>query len=159
MDTNIPPTEQPRQYERLLSATPDLIWMFSPDWSELLYMNGGYEELWGRPREAVLEDAYDFVEGVHPDDRERVVEKMAQLSDGEPAEIECRVNASEGYERWVWVKGQPMFDEDGELAGVAGFSRDVTERKMHERRLTARYPVRRWPTSRSASPRTSSTGR
>ncbi|WP_255150785.1 receiver/sensor box histidine kinase [Halorarius halobius] len=136
MDSNIPATEQPRLYERLLSATPDLIWMFSADWDELLYMNDGYEELWGRPREAVREDTYDFVEGVHPDDRDRVIEKMAQLSEGDPAEIECRVNESEDYQRWVWVEGRPLVD-DGEVTAVAGFSRDITERKLHERRLTA----------------------
>ncbi len=127
--------ETRRQLESLARNTNEILWMFAADWSELRFINDAYEAIWGRPVEELRAEPTSFLEGVHPEDRDRVREAMAALSDGEAVDLELRVNDAEGYGRWVWVQGQPVADGDGEVEAVAGFARDVTERREREAEL------------------------
>jgi PAS domain S-box-containing protein len=127
--------ETERWLRELTEATDDILWMFTRDWSELLFINSAYEDISSRSMDTLAEQPQDFLNGVHPEDRERVREAMAALSAGEPVDLEYRVNAEEEYRRWVWVQGQSIRDEAGNVVRVAGFARDVTERKEREREL------------------------
>jgi PAS domain S-box-containing protein len=131
-------TERRRARERLLNIaehTNDVLWMFSADWEELLFINSAYEELYGRSVEQIRENPADFLEGVHPADRESVREAMARISAGERVETSYRVNADTGFGTWVWVQGYPITGDDGEVEQVVGFARDVTDRRERERQL------------------------
>ena len=129
------PDERRQMLAQLFENTSDVVWMFSADWEAAIFVNDAYEAVWGRPTEALEEDATDFLEGVHPDDRETVRAAMERVSCGEPVEVEYRVNAEEGYRRWVWSRSRPVRDESGEVVRVSGVSRDVTERKRSEEEL------------------------
>ena len=126
--------ERRRMLSQLFESTADVLWMFSADWEEVIFINDAYEEVWGRPSGALEAESRDFLEGVHPDDREAVRAAMERISGGEPTEMEFRVNPREGYRRWVWTRGRPVYD-DGEIVRVTGVSRDVTERKRYEEEL------------------------
>jgi PAS domain S-box-containing protein len=135
-----------RRYERRLEAndailtqltgtTDDVFWMFDGDFSDVEFVNDAYEEVWGRSVEAVQEDPMDFMQGVHPDDRAMVAEAVERLRAGESTDHEYRVNPGEEYGRWVWVRGEPIFDDEGNVERIAGFARDITDRKEREREL------------------------
>jgi len=113
--------------------TNDSLWMFNADWSELLFVNSAHEEIWGQSLDNLREDPTSFVENVHPEDRDRVKEAMAHLSAGESIDIEYRVNETENFGRWVWVKGKPVFDDAEEVKWIVGFTRDDSGRKERER--------------------------
>jgi PAS domain S-box-containing protein len=120
---------------QLTRTTDDVFWLFDADFTETLFVNDAYEEVWGRSIEDLRADAMDFMEGVHPEDREHVAEVIERLRNGESTETEYRVNPEEEFGRWVSVKGEPIFDESGEVVRAAGFARDITERKAREERL------------------------
>jgi len=120
-------TEQ--RLRTIAENTTDVLWMFSADWDELLFINSPYEEIWGRSINELREEPRSFLEGTHPEDRDLVMEAVTQLSGGEPVDIEFRVNADEDYSRWVWVQGEPVFGEGDEVGKVVGYTRDITERK------------------------------
>jgi PAS domain S-box-containing protein len=123
-------------FDQLQQATPhDLIWVFSDEWDELVYLKGDYEGVWGRSREALETNPVDFLNGIHPDDREAVTEAMSRVSNGEPAEVEFRLVDDGTQSRWVEAHGEPIRDADDEIVRVAGFVRDITTRKEREQRL------------------------
>ena len=127
--------EMERRFETLTEATNDILWMFTPDWSEVLFVNSAYEEVWGRSQDILEEDPTDFLEGIHPEARPRAINAMEQLGEGKSIDLEYRVNPKENYQRWVWVQGEPVYDEDGTLTRVVGFVRDITARKQYEQEL------------------------
>jgi PAS domain S-box-containing protein len=127
-------TATERRLRELSEKTPDVLWMFSGDWSELLFVNSAYEEIYGRPVAEVERDPDGFLTAIHPDDRETIRAAMGRLADGEPVELEYRVDPRCDYERWVWVSGKPIV-QDGEVVRIVGFTRDITERKERERTL------------------------
>jgi PAS domain S-box-containing protein len=129
-----------RRLTELAANSNDILWSFTADWGELLFMNETYEELWGQPIGALEAEPTAFLEAIHPDDRARTMRAMEILSDGEQIDIEIRVNAETGHERWSWVQGTPITD-DGEVVRVAGFARDITDRKRRERALEELHTV------------------
>lgn len=120
---------------QLAQHSPDVIWMFSPDWSNLKFVDPAYEDVWSRSIRTLADDPTDFLNGIHPADRKTVKKKMEQLTNEEAIEFEFRVNADEEYQRHVWAKGRPVYDEDGEFAAVVGFVRDITDRKQYKQEL------------------------
>ena len=118
----------------IAAVSSDVLWMFDADWSELLFVNPAYEDIYGSSADDLRGDPGAFLDAVHPDDRPAVEEGMERLSDGSPVDIEYRVNAAENYNRWVWVQGEPIVD-DGEVVRITGFTKDVTDRRRRERQL------------------------
>jgi PAS domain S-box-containing protein len=116
----------------LADATDDILWLYTADWETVVFMNDAYEDLWGRSLAALREDPRDFVRGIHPEDRDDVREMMDSVSAGESTEVEIRVGPD--YETWVHVKSKPITD-DSEVTHVAGFTRDITERRRREQEL------------------------
>jgi PAS domain S-box-containing protein len=128
--------ETESRLRRLAANAGDVLWMFTADWAELLFVNDAYEEMYGRSKARLDAEPSDFLNAVYPAHRERVAEAMARLSAGESVDIEYRVNATEDFRRWVWVQADPIV-EAGVVRQVAGFSRDVTQRRERERQLQA----------------------
>jgi PAS domain S-box-containing protein len=118
----------------LTAVAGDALWMFNADWSELLFVNPAYEEIYGKPAAELRADPAAFKETIHPDDLPRVEEAMACLSDGTPVDMEYRVNPEADYGVWVWVQAEPIV-RDGEVVRITGFSRDITDRHRRKRQL------------------------
>ena len=136
-------TRTTARLQEIADHVTDVLWVFTHDWSEVRYVNSAYEDLFGRPIEDLYDDSRDFLESVHPADREAATREMERVSNGASGEMELRVNAAEEFRRWAWVRAEPIVD-DGEVVQIVGFSRDVTERKRTENRfktLTEQTPA------------------
>ena len=119
---------------QIAANTDDVLWMFSAEWDELLFVNGAFEDFWGLSRDELTADPSRFLDEIHPDDRPAVRRAMGRLSSGEPIGMEYRVNSDRSFRRWMWVRGHPIF-ENGEVTKVVGFARDITDRCRRERQL------------------------
>jgi len=126
-----------RRLTQLTDHSPDVFWMFTADWSELLFVNEAYDEIYGQSTAELVEHGFNSLEVVHPEDRDRVEAAMQRLSAGEEIDVEHRVQTDGESHGWVWVQGEPVRDSTGEVVRVAGFTRDITDRKRQERRFKA----------------------
>jgi hypothetical protein len=136
--------ERERTLVELVERSPDVLWLYRGAFEELLYMNSSYEAAWGQPIERVERDPAAFLEAIHPEDRDEATAAMYRLLDGEPIDIEVRVNPRADYGRWAWIQAEPIL-QDGEIARIVGVTRDVTDRKDRER------TIENWSTAVSAS--------
>jgi PAS domain S-box-containing protein len=107
------------------------VWLRDPDSMQFLYANAAYEQLWGRTRAELYQDPRSWIQGVHPDDREYVL-SVLMPPPSEEYELEYRVVRPNGEVRWVWSRGFPVRNEQGEIFRMAGVSEDITERKRVE---------------------------
>jgi PAS domain S-box-containing protein len=123
---------------QLAERTDDILFMFDGDWSELLFVNSAYEDVWGQSIAELREDPESFLDAVHPEDRAKAQRSLDRLRDGEADAVEYRVRTGDDDCRWVRGETKPIFDDDGTLDRITGFVRDVTERKTRERELRAR---------------------
>jgi PAS domain S-box-containing protein len=97
----------------------------------ILYVSPAYERIWGRAGASLLANARDWLEGIHPDDRERVCAHTARAL-GEPYDQVYRVVRPDGAERWVHDRGFPVRDEHGQVVRIAGLAEDITEQRKLE---------------------------
>jgi PAS domain S-box-containing protein len=126
--------ETARRLEEIAASTGDVLWMFDADWSETLFVNPAYEEIYGRPVEELEASPEAFLDAIHPEDVPAVREAMDCLSAGESVDMEYRVNPDRDYRMWVWAQAEPIVEDD-EVVRITGFSRDVTDRYRRERQL------------------------
>ena len=78
----------------------------------------------------------DFIDLVHPDDREALVRAfLMSLKDGSLVDIEFRIRRADGEERFLQGRGETDFDSLGRPIRHRGTSHDITERKLSEEAL------------------------
>lgn len=82
----------------------------------------------------------DFDEGhkvwldlIHSDDRERVVDQVRHAIDaGDAFELEYRIVHKSGDERWVWERGRSVTSSADSSSHVEGFISDISEQRAAE---------------------------
>jgi len=117
-------------------ALHDVVALTDEKFTQLFFVNAAYEQIWGRPREDVYANPLAFLDGVHPQDRDRVRGAILKQPSGE-FDIEFRVLRPAGDQRWVWSRGFPVRNVDGEIYRIASITEDITDRvqvvESHER--------------------------
>ena len=120
----------------ILSSIADVVWSCSPDLSRFHYINQSAERVYGYPLSAFLENPQMWFEAIHPDDRERISNKMTCLTPDHPTcDDEYRIIRSDGNVRWVHCKGTLVTDEYGKPVRIDGVTTDITERKSAEQQV------------------------
>jgi PAS domain S-box-containing protein len=72
----------------------------------------------------------DFLQGIHPDDRESVSAEIAEgITKPGPVRFEYRLQRPDGEVRWVVASGRVIFDEKGEPQRFPGIVVDITEER------------------------------
>jgi PAS domain S-box-containing protein len=117
------------RYESLVSDLPAAVWITTAD-GRSLYVNEGWSELTGRPREEGLERGWEQV--VHPEDAARAFsEWQAAIEDGRDYECEFRIVRADGEVRWIAAHGRRTERDDV----MVGIGIDVTRHRAQEERL------------------------
>jgi two-component system sensor kinase FixL len=95
-----------------------------------------YRQLYGLdPKGPGHQTPEDWLAQVHPEDRDRVLNKWQSALDSGQLENEYRIIRPDGSVRWVFDRGVPIFDTEGPPTRFIGVNVDVTERKESEQRL------------------------
>ena len=76
-----------------------------------------------------------FLDYVHPEDRERIVDSLEKASSGKHLNVEYRIAVPPGNERWIQSQGRLLDDSSGKARRLRGISIDVTDRKAMEAQL------------------------
>jgi PAS domain S-box-containing protein len=122
------------RFRRLADAAPVMIWTSGTDAGGDFY-NRGWLEFTGRTLEEELGEGW--IEGVHPDDRERCLSTYRKAFERrEPYEMEYRLRRHDGEYRYVLARAAPL-TEDDEFRGYIGSCTDVHERHSVEDALRA----------------------
>jgi PAS domain S-box-containing protein len=122
------------RFQQIADHICEVIWMSTADLSDILYVSRGYETIWGRSCDSLRLAPRSWIDGIHPDDRGRVV-ALVEERRAQGFEVEYRVVRPDGSMRWVWDRGFPIKDESGRVYRVAGIAEDITERKRIDEQL------------------------
>ena len=134
-------THELRQSEerfRQMAANIDSVfWITNREISQMIYVSPAYEKIWGRTCESLYQQPRSFLDVVHPEDRERVMENLRTASPKPqgPFEIEYRIARPDGSFRWIRDRGFPVQDQAAQQAYFVGISDDITERKRAEQAI------------------------
>ena len=99
-------------------------------WSDRIWSLFGYDE-------KITETTYDdFLNTIHPDDKEDVITAANNcVTGGDNYNIEHRVVWPDGSIHWVHEKGDVVRDKDGNALHMLGVVQDITERQYMQEQL------------------------
>lgn len=125
--------ESENRFRAMADAAPVFIWTTnetaSCDW-----LSQGWLNYTGTTLEHSL--GRGWVESIHPEDRERVVERFEEANARRGIlESDFRLRRSDGEYRWFDARGNPRIARDGTFLGYIGSCTDVTDRRLSQQAL------------------------
>jgi signal transduction histidine kinase len=98
---------------------------------------GDLQTIFGIATDTDLTTWEDFIRYVHPEDRTRVSEAIADARQNrKPYATEFRVVQPDGTVRWLGARGTFYYARNGDPERMLGVSLDITERKLAEEALS-----------------------
>ena len=110
--------ESNARFKQLAESIEEVFWLTDIAKQRIIYISPGYEKIWGRTCQSVIDDPSGWLEAIHPDDRAAVRAALEKQAGGKYDE-EYRVLHTDGTTRWVHDKAFPVRDESGAVIGVA----------------------------------------
>jgi two-component system CheB/CheR fusion protein len=125
--------ESEERFRALITASSDVVYSMSPDWSEMHHLFGqNYLADTVEPNRNWLQ------EYIYPDDRAGVMAIINEAIRSKSVfELEHRVFRADGTLGWTFSRAIPLLDANGEIVEWFGASSDISERKQAEEALAA----------------------
>jgi PAS domain S-box-containing protein len=118
-----------------LEATHTVTWQWEFDTDRIRWANKQFS-FFGKPQRET--DYSDFMDMIHPADREAVNEFVNQeIQAGDSRTVEFRVLDQEKGTRWILAKGRLIRDQSGHPVRMLGVNVDVTELKQRDSEIHA----------------------
>jgi len=124
------------RFRQLAENIHEVFWMTDPEKNRMIYISPGYEKVWGRSCSGLYASPMSWMQAIHPDDSQRVIEALPKQISGQYNEV-YRILRPDGGIRWIHDRAFPIRNSAAEIYRVAGIAEDITERKLAEQRLAA----------------------
>ncbi|RVU03179.1 PAS domain-containing sensor histidine kinase [Mucilaginibacter limnophilus] len=141
------------RFRALVTATSDVVYRMSADWSVMHQLQGGGFLLdTGEPMSDWMEKY------IHPQDQERVKAAIAEaIRTKSMYQLEHQVLKADGTQGWTFSRAVPIIDDNGKIIEWFGAANDVTARKhteneLHEAKDAAEQQNRLYETITSSTP-------
>lgn len=124
--------ESEGRYRDLVETSHDLIWQTDTE-GRFTYLNAAAHEIFGlAPRDLIGRCFFSFeTNGAHVPNR-RFLSTLRR--NGEVQNHVTHLSTARGEDRWIGINARITRDENGEMLGIRGTARDVTEQHLAIRR-------------------------
>jgi len=124
--------ESQRKLTSLIDSLPGIVFSCANDSDySMRYLSEGCLALTGYKSEELLGNSYNSIN--HAEDLPKVLAAIeAAIAKKQPYVVEYRIYTKLGQEKWLWEKGNGVFDSNGKVLGFEGFISDITELKQAE---------------------------
>jgi PAS domain S-box-containing protein len=123
--------ESELRFRQLAENIYEVFWMTDPLKKQMLYISPAYEKIWGRTCESLYADPKGWIDAIHPEDRERVLDAFKRQSEGTYDE-DYRIVRPDGTVRWIHDHASPVRDADGKVSRLVGVAEDITDHRRLE---------------------------
>ena len=111
----------------VLESLPQMAWTFFPN-GKANYFSQSWRDYTGQTVEESLGEGW--IKVIHPDYLEITLTTLNEaIAKSIPIEVEIKMRGVNGQYRWMWIKGTPVKDKNGEVLQWVGTITDINERK------------------------------
>lgn len=128
--------ESESRFRNVVENINEFFWLTNADGSETIYVSPAYEQMWGRSCESLYQQPRSFLDAIHPDDRDRVIDNLP-IKHQHATDREYRIVKPDGTVRWIRDRAFPLRNETGEVYRIALIAEDITERQQQAAELEA----------------------
>ena len=131
--------ERTARYELVLNGAQDAIW----DWdvqNKRVHYSSRWKALRGFSNYEVSDAEEEWISGIHPDDKSRVLAAVQSHFEGKTPIFceEYQIRCKDGSWKWILDRGIAQKDETGRIVRMAGSESDISVRKFAENALLER---------------------
>jgi hypothetical protein len=119
---------------QLTQNIKEVFWISASDGTKMHYVSPAYQEIFGLTAESLYREPLSFLEAIHTDDRQKMVDLVTKADKGD-FEVDYRILRPDAEVRWLRTRGFPIRNDSGEVYRLAGVTEDVTDRKRAEDEL------------------------
>lgn len=124
------------RFKTLADSAPALVWI-TDEAGEFIHFNRPWAEFTGRAPDREM--LHGWMEGMHPEDRERFRHEFDQQFRRLAAfRIDFRLRRRDGLYRWITCHAIPHYEEDGSFTGYLGSCLDISDQHEAETLLAYR---------------------
>ncbi len=124
--------ESEEKFRQLAENIQAVFWISDAHNQKFLYVSNAYEIIWQRSCESLYENFDNWLNAIHPDDRQRIeVSLLENLSKGY-YDVEYRIIRPDASIRWIRDRAFPIKNAQGELVRIAGIAEDITQKQYIE---------------------------
>jgi two-component system, cell cycle sensor histidine kinase and response regulator CckA len=127
--------ESEMNLDGILSSIDAAVMSYSIKKERFLYLSPSTEKIFGRTIEHCLQNTFDVVDCIHPDDTGILHTITERMTDHGTAEGEYRIMRPDNSIVWVHARVKLIHDEHGEPDRIDRIITDITERKALELQL------------------------
>lgn len=110
----------------------EVFWLRNINEHKILYINPGFEKLWGISPQTLYQTPDAFFEPIHSADRDKVHYAYKSLAEVGYFDIEYRIRNKNNELRWIHDRAFPIMDENGQIIKATGMALDITKQKEFE---------------------------
>ena len=129
--------DREREFHQMADNIQEIFWVIDAQTKKATYVNPAYEAITGRSCRSLLENPSSYEEVIHPEDRVSVLSKLGQAARTGSFDERFRIVKPDGEIRWVWVRGLPRTDANGQITRIGGSALDITALKKAEDQVAA----------------------
>jgi len=126
-------------YKFVTEITNDCLWEWDLHQKEIFWIDGGHKRVFGYPIENALVPQSFWENCLHPDDRERVLEKLNKViaaGDTDLWQDEYRFRKASGEYAYVHDRGHIIY-QDGAITRIIGATQDISDKVLLQQKLAA----------------------
>jgi len=131
-------SQSKEQYESLVKNIPGITYrcLYDQSWTMLFISDQCFEITGYKESELLNNNEIAFGELILPDYQPYVEETIkAAIQSKSSWGVEYKISTRTQEQRWLYEKGNVVYDEDGNILYIEGFIVDITERKNSEREM------------------------
>jgi PAS domain S-box-containing protein len=127
--------DREEKFHQMADNIQEIFWMVDATTMHAIYVNPAFEQITGRSSASLQEDPLSYREIIHPDDRTRVLNRLAEAPKTGKLDERFRITRPDGSVRWVAAQGFPIRDAMGKIYRLAGVVQDITQRENAQEEL------------------------
>jgi len=113
----------------VVDSIHEVFWTWDVRSGRFVYANPAYEKLWGRSIEGLLSNPAQWLESIHPEDREQFLQAAMPGGVRGEYDLQYRVLRPSGEVRWMHDRAFAVRGPDGAVERITGIAEDITARK------------------------------
>jgi diguanylate cyclase (GGDEF)-like protein/PAS domain S-box-containing protein len=117
------------RFRQMADTIRDVFFLRDADGERMHYVSPAYEDIWGRSCASLYANPESWSDAIHPEDRARAQESVAQVGPDPKPPVEYRVVRPDGSIRWIEARSFRVSAPDERIARIAGVAKDITERR------------------------------
>lgn len=129
--------ESEEKFRQLAENIQEVFWIAEGPTLELSYVSPAFQAIWGLPWNDGCCDPQQWLNTIHPEDRQRVTQAYYENAHLGLFDEEYRIFRPDGSMRWIRDRGFPVHHEAGPISRIAGLSEDITDYKYAEANIKA----------------------